>query len=74
MSAAIIHPETVHPSLWRASQLARSGLRTVDTGYAALSAELPGEGWPLGRGLNSRSPFHVGGESGECKADARWLG
>lgn len=48
MSAAIVHPEDVHPSLWRASQLARGGPRTVDTGYAALSAELPGGGWPLG--------------------------
>jgi protein ImuA len=48
MSASIVHPEQVHPSLWRASQLAQGGLRTVDTGYAALSAELPGGGWPLG--------------------------
>jgi protein ImuA len=48
MSAAIFHPEDVHPSLWRASQLARGGMRTVDTGYAALSAELPGGGWPIG--------------------------
>lgn len=35
-------------TLWRASQLARGGFRTVDTGYAALSAELPGGGWPVG--------------------------
>lgn len=48
MSAAILHPEDLHPSVWRASQLARGGLRTVDTGYAALSAELPGGGWPIG--------------------------
>ncbi len=48
MFAAISHPEDVHPSLWRASQLARGGQRTVETGYAALSAELPGGGWPLG--------------------------
>lgn len=48
MSAVTLHPEDVHPSLWRASQLARGGVRTVDTGYAALSAELPGGGWPLG--------------------------
>ncbi|GLU35058.1 translesion DNA synthesis-associated protein ImuA [Trinickia caryophylli] len=48
MAAAILHPEDVHPSLWRASQLARGSQRTVDTGYAALSAELPGGGWPLG--------------------------
>lgn len=41
-------PEAIHPSLWRASQLARGRGRTVETGYAALSAELPGGGWPIG--------------------------
>lgn len=40
--------EAIHPSLWRASQLARGRLSTVDTGYAALSRELPSGGWPLG--------------------------
>ncbi|MDE1184279.1 translesion DNA synthesis-associated protein ImuA [Paraburkholderia sp.] len=48
VTSLLAHPETLHPSLWRASQLARSRARTVDTGYAALSAELPGGGWPLG--------------------------
>jgi protein ImuA len=48
MSTPILRPEEVHPSLWRASQLARGQGRTVDTGYAALSAELPGGGWPVG--------------------------
>jgi protein ImuA len=47
-AAAAIAPETVHPSLWRASQLAHSATRCVDTGFAALSAQLPGGGWPLG--------------------------
>jgi protein ImuA len=41
-------PESLHPSLWRASQLARSSTRCVDTGHAALSAQLPGGGWPAG--------------------------
>lgn len=41
-------PESLHPSLWRASQLARSSSRCVDTGHAALSAQLPGGGWPTG--------------------------
>jgi protein ImuA len=41
-------PETIHPSLWRASQLARGMNRCIDTGHAALSAELPGGGWPIG--------------------------
>lgn len=47
MSAALA-PESIHPALWRASQLARNTTRTVDTGYPALSAELPGGGWPTG--------------------------
>ena len=41
--------EALHPALWRASQLAQGNVRTVDTGYATLSAELPGGGWPLGQ-------------------------
>jgi protein ImuA len=41
-------PETIHPSLWRASQLARGATRCIDTGHDPLSAELPGGGWPTG--------------------------
>lgn len=41
-------PETLHPSLWRASQLARADVRCVDTGHVALSGQLPGGGWPVG--------------------------
>ncbi|SDV48651.1 translesion DNA synthesis-associated protein ImuA [Chitinasiproducens palmae] len=48
MHAALSDPHTIHPSLWRASQLAGARERCVDTGYAALSAELPGGGWPVG--------------------------
>jgi protein ImuA len=48
MLESSISPETLHPSLWRGSQLARGGPRTVETGFAALSAELPGGGWPVG--------------------------
>lgn len=40
--------ESIHPALWRGSQLARAHGIYVDTGYAALSVELPGGGWPLG--------------------------
>lgn len=43
-----IEPETIHPSLWRASRLAHPQGRCADTGFALLSAELPGGGWPLG--------------------------
>ncbi|HHT8883973.1 TPA: translesion DNA synthesis-associated protein ImuA, partial [Burkholderia cenocepacia] len=48
MLASSITPESLHPSLWRGSQLARGGPRTIDTGFAPLSAELPGGGWPVG--------------------------
>jgi protein ImuA len=47
-SESISAPESLHPSLWRASQLARAGTHCVDTGHPALSAQLPGGGWPTG--------------------------
>ncbi len=43
-----IDPEGLHPALWLASQLARGTARCVDTGYPALSQQLPGHGWPTG--------------------------
>ncbi|TDY24573.1 protein ImuA [Paraburkholderia sp. BL6665CI2N2] len=48
MSSATVTTEEIHPSLWRASQLARGRGRVVETGYPALSAELPGGGGPVG--------------------------
>jgi protein ImuA len=48
MSVSAISAEEIHPSLWRASQLARGRGHMVDTGYPALSTELPGGGWPVG--------------------------
>jgi protein ImuA len=48
MAALPKHVETIHASLWRGSELARAHGKTIDTGYAALSAELPGGGWPVG--------------------------
>lgn len=41
--------EHLHPSLWRASQLARSTTKCVDTGHMALSNQLAGGGWPTGQ-------------------------
>ena len=41
-------PLAMHPALWRASQLAHATTRCVDTGHPALSAQLPGGGWPTG--------------------------
>jgi protein ImuA len=48
MKTAIIAPEDLHPSLWRASQVARSVTRCVDTGHRVLANQLPGGGWPTG--------------------------
>jgi protein ImuA len=50
MSVAFRHPssppETLHPSLWRAWQLARGRESVTPTGFTALDDELPGGGWP----------------------------
>jgi protein ImuA len=35
--------------VWRADQLARTHQATLPSGHAALDAELPGGGWPLGQ-------------------------
>lgn len=43
------HPETIHPALWRATQLARPSGATVSTGFPALDQALPGQGWPVGQ-------------------------
>jgi protein ImuA len=40
--------ESLHPSLWRASQLGRSRTQCIDTGHPALTHQLPGGGWPVG--------------------------
>ena len=39
--------DELHPSIWRASQLARSSTRVVDTGHSTLNAQLPSGGWPI---------------------------
>jgi protein ImuA len=40
--------EELHPSLWRASQLARSSSPCIDSGHPVLASQLPGGGWPTG--------------------------
>ncbi|ABO59775.1 translesion DNA synthesis-associated protein ImuA (plasmid) [Burkholderia vietnamiensis] len=47
MSAIPKNVEDIHPALWRGSQLGRAAGAVVDTGYAALSEQLPGGGWPV---------------------------
>ena len=51
--AAAVHPpgpapESLHPALWRAHQLARPGAAVVASGFDELDAQLPGGGWPAG--------------------------
>ena len=50
MITPLVHPtpEQLHPSLWRASQLAGSAGRCIDTGHVTLSRQLSGGGWPTG--------------------------
>ena len=38
----------LHPALWRGSQFGPRTGPTIATGFAALDAELPGQGWPTG--------------------------
>lgn len=37
------------PQVWRGRELAQAQEKTVSTGHAALDAQLPGRGWPLGQ-------------------------
>lgn len=46
--ARLPDPESLHPSLWRAYQLARGARRGWSSGHPALDAQLPGGGWPPG--------------------------
>ncbi|TCK32619.1 protein ImuA [Paraburkholderia sp. BL8N3] len=41
-------PESIHPSLWRGTQLASARVNVVPCGLEALTHELPGGGWPKG--------------------------
>ncbi|MFZ6813437.1 translesion DNA synthesis-associated protein ImuA [Undibacterium sp. Rencai35W] len=41
-------PDHIHPSLWRASQLASSTTACINSTFPSLSKELPGGGWPRG--------------------------
>lgn len=46
--ASRLDPASIHPSLWRGSQLARPVGRVVASDIAALDSELPGGGWAEG--------------------------
>lgn len=53
---------TLPPQVWRGRELAQAQERTLATGHAALDAQLPGGGWPLGNLveiLQPRAQQHV---------------
>jgi protein ImuA len=41
-------PPAIHPALWHAHQLGRTGKTALASGFARLDGELPGGGWPTG--------------------------
>jgi len=57
----LVEPDSL-PNVWRAPQLAQSEEAVVATGHAALDAQLPGGGWPVGslvEVLQQRPEQHV---------------
>jgi len=52
-------PPPIHPSLWRAHQLGRTGVDARATGFDALDGVLPGRGWPV-QGLSELLLPHPG--------------
>lgn len=62
LAAPLTAPQSFHPALWRASQLASAASDCLDTGYAVLSQQLPGGGWPLGVMTELLVPQHGAGE------------
>lgn len=47
--AHAISDDLLPPHVWRGRELAQAPEKTVSTGHAALDAQLPGRGWPLGQ-------------------------
>ncbi|MFA4914833.1 MAG: translesion DNA synthesis-associated protein ImuA [Burkholderiaceae bacterium] len=47
-ATAPLQPDRIHPSLWRATELAGSQHTCLSSGHGALDTELPGHGWPTG--------------------------
>lgn len=61
-SPALRHPERIHPSLWRGSQLAPAFRKAVPSGYPDLDTQLPGRGWPAGSLIEILAPHPGIGE------------
>jgi protein ImuA len=58
MASPAVPPPLPHPDVWRADRLDSGGIAAQPSGFAALDAQLPGGGWPLGMltELISREP------------------
>lgn len=54
--------ETLHPGLWRASQVGRPREPVFQSGFAALDEALPGGGWPASALTELLLPHHGVGE------------
>lgn len=59
LATPVTAPLAIHPSLWRAHQLGRTGADARTTGFDALDAVLPGRGWPV-QGLSELLLPHPG--------------
>jgi len=69
MSATVTSPPCpssallkLHTALWRGSQFGTRAGPTVSTGFQALDAELPGQGWPTGALIELLTPSSGIGE------------
>lgn len=62
MNAPVPSADLQLPHVWRGRELAHARERVLPTGHAALDAQLPGGGWPLGcviEVLQPQSQLHV---------------
>lgn len=48
MASPAVLPQLPHPDVWRADRLESGAIAAQPSGFAALDAQLPGGGWPLG--------------------------
>lgn len=59
MAASSLSRVSALPGVWRGEAWAQAEQRTVETGHAALDAQLPGGGWPLAAMSEVLLPHHT---------------
>jgi protein ImuA len=78
MTAPRLPPDApLPPQVWRGRELAQAQERTLASGHAALDAQLPGGGWPLGclvEVLQQEASRHVWQLAGPALAQAMAAG